>query len=211
MQLSRQSPNVVFLHLAQELRWLRTYALVTYPFACVPFLYLFFVDHGLDAGQYGEILTAYYVSMFVTEVPTGVAADRFGAKRMLVLGPMILAAGFAIMVGSANYTGFLIGEILLGLGHSVLSGPPSAVLYEVLARHGQQHRYLVEESGIHARRLYGTGTAILLGGLLVHFGNATGTAYSVAILATCALPLAATPCACRLSPQPRATDKWKPR
>lgn len=209
MQLPRQTANVVSLPLAQELQWLRAYALVTYPFACVPFLYLFFAEHGLDAGQYGEILTAYYVTMFVAEVPTGMLADRFGPKRMLVIGPMILAAGFAAMVSSPNYTGFLIGEILLGLGHSVLSGPPTAVLYETLARHDQQHRYLAEESRIHARRLYGTGGAFLLGGLLVYFGNQNGTAYTIAILTTCALHLVATLCACRLPAQPttRLSDK----
>lgn len=177
---------------------MRAYALVTYPFACVPFLYLFFAEHGLDAGDYGEILTAYYVTMFVAEVPTGVLADRFGPKRMLVLGPVILATGFAAMLVSPNYTGFLIGEILLGLGHSVLSGPPTAVLYETLKRHKQEHRYLAEESRIHACRLYGTGSAFLLGGMLVFFGNEDGTAYPIAILTTCLLHAIATLCALRL-------------
>lgn len=185
--------------LAHELRWLRAYALVTYPFACVPFLYLFFAEHGLDAGQYGEILTAYYVTMFLAEVPTGVLADRYGPRRMLALGPAILATGFATMVISPNYAGFLIGEMLLGLGHSILSGPPTAVLYETLKRHGQSDRYLEEESRIHARRLYGTGGAFLLGGLLVFFGNEDGSAYVVAIVATCALHLIATLFAYRLT------------
>jgi hypothetical protein len=192
---------VVTLALAQQLRWLRAYALVTYPFACVPFLYLFFVDHGLDAGQYGEILTAYYVTMFVAEVPTGIIADRFGPKRMLVIGPVILASGFATMVLSPDYSGFLIGEVLLGLGHSVLSGPPTTVLYEVLSSHGQKDRYLAEESRIHARRLYGTGGAFLLGGILVHFGNGEGDAYTAAIWTTCILHLVATVCATRLPSQ----------
>lgn len=183
---------------------------MTYPFACVPFLYLFFADHGLDAGDYGEILTAYYVTMFVAEVPTGVLADRFGPKRMLVLGPLILATGFAAMLISPNYTGFLVGEILLGLGHSVLSGPPTAVLYETLLRHKQEHRYLAEESRIHACRLYGTGTAFLLGGLLVHFGNPDGTAYRLAILTTCLLHATATLCALRLPTRKVAKHLDKP-
>ena len=183
---------------------------MTYPFACVPFLYLFFVDHGLDAGQYGEILTAYYVTMFVAEVPTGIIADRFGPKRMLVIGPVILASGFATMVLSPDYSGFLIGEVLLGLGHSVLSGPPTTVLYEVLSSHGQKDRYLAEESRIHARRLYGTGGAFLLGGILVHFGNGQGDAYTAAIWTTCILHLVATVCATRLPSQPTNHRADKP-
>ncbi|MFT4511683.1 MAG: MFS family permease [Planctomycetota bacterium] len=185
--------------LEQELRWLRAYALLTYPFACVPFLFLFFADHGMNAGQYGEVLTAYYVTMFLAEVPTGMLADRFGTRGMLVLGPLILAAGFGIIVANPTYSGFLVGEMLLGLGHSVLSGPPTVALYDTLQRHDQEHRYLAEESRIHARRLYGTGSAFLLGGLLVYFGNASGTAYTAAIAATCVLHLLAACFATRLS------------
>jgi MFS family permease len=194
-----QTANLAPVTLDQELRRLRAYALVTYPFACVPFLFLFFAQHGMDAGQYGEVLTAYYVTMFVAEVPTGVLADRFGPRRMLVLGPIILAAGFLTMVCNPNYSGFLVGEILLGLGHSVLSGPPTVTLYESLSSRGEQHRYLTEESRIHARRLYGTGSAFLLGGLLVHFGDREGQAYELAILVTCVLHLLAAVIALRLA------------
>jgi len=191
--------DVGSLALEQELKWLRAYAVVTYPFACVPFLFIFFADHGMDAGQYGEVLTAYYVMMFLAEVPTGMLADRFGTRGMLVLGPLILAAGFGAMIANPTYAGFLVGEILLGLGHSVLSGPPTVALYELLQRHGQQDRYLAEESRIHARRLYGTGSAFLLGGLVVYFGNANGNAYRLAIMVTCVLHLLAAFFATRLS------------
>lgn len=197
------------MHLERELGRLRAYALVTYPFACVPFLFLFFADHGMGAGQYGEILTAYYLVMFLAEVPTGIMADRLGPKCMLMLGPIILAIGFATMVIWPDYTGFLFGEMLLGLGHSVLSGPPTVALYDVLAKEGQEQRYLAEESRIHARRLYGTGSAFLLGGLLVHFGNKDGTAYAVAIVITCFLHLLAAVIASRLS-KPQHKPRTEP-
>lgn len=196
--------------LAHELKWLRAYAVVTYPFACVPFLFLYFADHGMYAGQYGEILTAYYVTMLLAEIPTGMLADRFGTRGMLVLGPVILASGFGIMVANPIYSGFLIGEMLLGLGHSVLSGPPTVALYDTLQRHGQEHRYLAEESRIHARRLYGTGGAFLLGGLLVYFGNASGTSYKAAITATCVLHLLAACIATRIT-NPSKESRAKPR
>ena len=130
------------LQLDRQLRALKAYALATYPFACVPFLFLFFRHHGMDQGQYGEIVGAYYVAMFVAELPTGVLADRFGRKRMLVLGPLLLAVGFATLLVWPTYAGFLVGEVLLGVGHAVLSGPPAAILYEALREHGQEHRFL---------------------------------------------------------------------
>ena len=173
--------------LDRQLRRLRAYALVTYPFACVPFLFLFFQRHGMDEGDYGEIVGAYYLAMFLAEVPTGILADRYGPKRMLVLGPLLLAAGFGILLLHPTYAGFLTGEVLLGLGHAVLSGPPSTILYETLREHGQEHRYLAEESRIQARRLYGTGGAFLLGGALASLGNTNGDAYGLTITAACVL------------------------
>ncbi|MBL9078012.1 MAG: MFS transporter [Planctomycetes bacterium] len=174
-------------HLERQLRLLRAYALVTYPFACVPFLFLFFRDHGIGEGAYGEIVGAYYLAMFVAEVPTGILADRIGRKPMLVAGPLLLAAGFAVLVLFPHYGTFVAGEVLLGLGHAVLSGPPTVLLYETLREHGQQHRYLQEESRIAGLRMLGTGSAFLLGGVLARFGNATHDAYGLAIVATSVL------------------------
>jgi hypothetical protein len=169
--------------LARQLALLHAYAFVTYPFACVPFLFLFFRQHGMSAGDYGEILGAYYLAMFVAEVPTGVLADRFGRERMLVAGPLLLASGFLTLLLWPTYGGFLTGELLLGLGHAVLSGPPGAILYETLQQHGQQHRFLAIESRLSALRLLGTGSAFLLGGALVHV-DAASAGYEAAIVAT---------------------------
>jgi hypothetical protein len=106
---------------------------------------------------------------------------------MLVLGPLLLAAGFGTLVLAPGYGAFVTGEVLLGLGHAVLSGPPTVMLYETLRQHGQQHRYLAEESRIAARRLIGTGTAFLLGGALARWGNPTREAYGAAIVLTSGL------------------------
>jgi MFS family permease len=188
--------------LALQLRRLRLYALLTYPFACVPFLFLFFQRHGMDQGDYGEIVGAYYLAMFLAEVPTGVLADRFGPKRMLVLGPLLLGSGFATLLAVPTHAGFVTGEVLLGLGHAVLSGPPATILYETLREHGQQHRYLTEESRLHALRLLGTGGAFLLGGALASLGNAAHDAYDLTIVATCVLVAGACVIATGLAPEP---------
>ncbi len=196
--------------LARQLRCLRAYALLTYPFACVPFLFLYFHDHGIDEGRYGEIVGAYYLAMFVAEVPTGVLADRFGPKCMLCCGPLLLAAGFTTLLLAPTYGGFVAGEVLLGVGHAVLSGPPAALLYESLHAHGQQHRFLREESRLSALRLLGTGSSFLLGGVLASAGNANGDAWGAAIVATAVLDVAAAAVAVRLAAgPPRATMRWR--
>lgn len=192
--------------LARQLARLRLYALLTYPFACVPFLFLYFHDHGIDEAHYGEIVGAYYLAMFLAEVPTGLIADRFGPRVMLVLGPLLLAAGFTTLLVWPTYGGFVAGEVLLGLGHAVLSGPPAALLYETLQRAGEPQRFLREESRLSALRMVGTGSSFLLGGLLARTTNATGDAWETTIVATAGLCGLAALCALGLEggpPRPR--------
>lgn len=190
--------------LERQLRLLRGFGLLTYPFACVPFLFLWFQSHGLDAAGYGEVLSTYYLAMLLAEVPTGMLADRFGPKGMLVLGPGVLAAGFATLLWWPTRPGFLVGEAMLGIGHAVLSGPPTVMLYESLRAHGQEARYLAEEARVNARRLLGTGFSFALGGLVAHLGDASHTAYGLTIAATCALELLAVGIALRTIAPARA-------
>jgi len=188
--------------LDRQLRLLRAFAAVTYPFACAPFLFLYFADHGLDQAAYGEVIGTYYLAMFLAEVPTGVLADRFGPKPMLVLGPLLLAAGFGLLLLQPDYAGFLAGEALLGIAHAVLSGPPATMLYETLREHGVSHRYLAEEARCNRNRLLGTGVAFLVGGCAARWGNAEGNAFGLAIVATCLGNLSAAAIALGMRPEP---------
>jgi MFS family permease len=188
--------------LDRQLRLLRGFAFATYPFACAPFLFLYFARHGLDQAAYGEVIATYYLAMFLAEVPTGVLADRFGPRLMLVLGPVLLAAGFGLLLLQPDYAGFLAGEALLGIAHAVLSGPPATMLYETLREHGVSHRYLAEEARCNRNRLCGTGVAFLIGGCAARFGNSSGDAFGLTIAATCLGNLCAAAIALAMRPEP---------
>lgn len=173
--------------LRRQLFRLRAFATLTYPFACVPFLFLYFRRHGMSEAQYGEIVGAYYVAMFLAEVPTGMLADRIGPKAMMVAGPLLLAGGFLSLLAWPEYPGFVLAEVLLGFAHAVLSGPPATLLYETLQRAGQAHRFLREESRLSALRMLGTGVAFLLGGALARWSVPTHDGWEPTIVATAGL------------------------
>jgi len=173
--------------LRRQLFRLRAFATLTYPFACVPFLFLYFRRHGMSEAQYGEIVGAYYVAMFLAEVPTGMLADRIGPKAMMVAGPLLLAGGFLSLLAWPEYPGFMLAEVLLGFAHAVLSGPPATLLYETLQRAGQAHRFLREESRLSALRMLGTGAAFLLGGALARWSVPTQDGWEPTIVATAGL------------------------
>ena len=173
--------------LRRQLFRLRAFATLTYPFACVPFLFLYFRRHGMSEAQYGEIVGAYYVAMFLAEVPTGMLADRIGPKAMMVAGPLLLAGGFLSLLAWPEYPGFVLAEVLLGFAHAVLSGPPATLLYETLQRAGQAQRFLREESRLSALRMLGTGVAFLLGGALARWSVPTQDGWEPTIVATAGL------------------------
>lgn len=183
------------LDLPAQLRRLAAFAAVTYPFACVPFLYFHFRDHGVDLGGYGTLIACYYLAMVLCEVPTGLLADRLGPKLPLVLGPLLLAVGFLLFVVTPTFVGFCAGEAVLGVGHAMLSGPPSALLFGSLRRAQRTSDFLRCESQMHALRLAGTAVAFLAGGFLVAAGG-----IAVAILVTAALHLVAATIALGLQP-----------
>ncbi len=152
------------IHLPHQLAVLRAYAAFTYPFACVPFLYFYFDDHGIGIASYATLIAIYYLAMVVAEVPTGVIADRFGQRVCLVAGPTLLAAGFLTIGIGDSFGHFAAGEILLGLGHSLLSGAPASLLFASLASAGRTHEYLRQEAWLHALRTLCSGLAFLVGG-----------------------------------------------
>lgn len=153
--------------LERQIRLLRAYAALTYPFACVPFLWFWFDDLGITPPQYATLISVYYVTMVVAEVPTGLLADRFGPRRALICGPLLLALGFVVIGASSTFPAFCVGEALLGLGHSILSGPPAALLFESLRRRGRAGEFHRQEAIANTARLLGTAGAFLVGGALV--------------------------------------------
>ncbi|HLU37850.1 MAG TPA: MFS transporter [Planctomycetota bacterium] len=170
----------------RQVRVLAAYAAFTYPFACVPFLWFYFRDHGIGIDGYANLISVYYVVMVVAEVPTGLLADRFGRKPTLVLGPAVLAAGFAVLRLGDDFASFALGEALLGLGHALLSGAPSALLYDTLARAGRTERFLLVEARLHGWRTLGTAASFLAGGVVAALAGNAATIPLTAALCACA-------------------------
>lgn len=181
-----------------QLRLLGLHGLLTYPFACVPFLFFYFQERGIEVAGYTQLIAWYYWAMVVCEVPTGLFADRFGRQPALVLGSALLAAGFCLLALGDGFAWFALGQVVLGVGHSLLSGPPTALLHDSLREAGEEDRFIQVESRIHAGRLLGTGLSFLLGGILAQLFGLTST-----IWVTAGLCAAASACAHRLREPPR--------
>lgn len=78
------------------------------------------------------------LAMFAFEVPTGVWADRFGHRRLVVAGYALEFAGTLLMAFAWGFWMFALSTFLFGVGLACLSGCESAMLYEGLPDHERE-------------------------------------------------------------------------
>jgi len=88
------------------------------------------------------ILEAAYAAMLlIFEIPSGYFADIFGRKKSLIVGSLLGCMGIGIFVFAGTFMGFLIGEMVIGIGASFISGAEEALAYETVLQSNQADRY----------------------------------------------------------------------
>lgn len=98
-------------------------------FLCIPLIAVRFVDGlGWSAASVGLILGARQITQFGLTMFGGALADRFGPKRLLLMGMFVRGLGFAAM-GFANSFGLLLAAtVLSALGGAMFESPRMAAI-----------------------------------------------------------------------------------
>jgi MFS family permease len=66
----------------------------------------------------------------IAEVPSGALADKFGRDKMVKLGQFLAGSGFLIQAFGSSFVPFFIGQIILVIGISFVSGADEALFFE---------------------------------------------------------------------------------
>jgi DHA3 family tetracycline resistance protein-like MFS transporter len=91
---------------------------------------------GLDPFQMVLVGTVLEVTCFLFEVPTGVVADLWSRRVSVIIGFVLIGAGFAVEGIVATFTAAIVGNIVWGIGYTFTSGALQAWITDEV---GEEH------------------------------------------------------------------------
>jgi MFS family permease len=96
----------------------------------------FLMKNGLNLLQVNLVNAAYFLTMFICEIPTGAFADIFGRKKAFVTACAIMCGSMVVYGLSHTFTGFLIAEVMAAIGCTFRSGAFQAWMVDSLKHQG---------------------------------------------------------------------------
>ena len=99
-------------------------AVAAFAFACCFTLNLVFQYRvvGLDPFQMVLVGTVLEATCFLFEVPTGIVADLWSRRVSVIIGFVLIGAGFAFEGIVATFAAAIIGNVVWGIGYTFTSG-----------------------------------------------------------------------------------------
>ncbi len=156
--------NITKLYLIKIAKWFMLF---------MPIIVLFYQDNGLEMQDIFTLKAVYSVAIVIFEIPSGYLADVLGRKKTLIIGTILGFMGFIVYDFSFTFWSFLVAELVLGLGQSLISGADSALLYDTLKALGNQKKYLKYEGRMVSIGNFAEAIAGILGGLLAEISLRT--------------------------------------
>jgi len=172
--------NTIQLYLIKIAKWFNL---------VMPVVVLFYQDNGLSMSQIFMLKSVYSIAMVATELPSGYLADRWGCRLTILMGAILGTLGIVIYSISADFSSFMVAEVVLGIGFSFVSGADSAMLYDSLKAENREDEYIRYEGRITSAGNFAEALAGVAGGLLATISLRTPYYFQIFIAAS-AIPAA---------------------
>ncbi|MGR9048054.1 MFS transporter [Halobacillus faecis] len=104
-----------------------------------PVLTLFYFARGLDETMILLVMTFFSIGVLFGEIPTGVIADRFGAKQAFLIGSVLSILAHALLIIAFDPLIFFASSFLTGFAATFFSGADEALIYESLKESDEQN------------------------------------------------------------------------
>ena len=123
-----------------------------------------YFECGLSMADILLLQALFAIILSLCEVPSGYVADMLGRRKSLIAGSHILFIGTIIFALASTFSGFLLGEILFGIGLSLISGADQALLYDTMIAMAREAEFQRVWGRISQAELVGDALFLLLGG-----------------------------------------------
>lgn len=97
-----------------------------------PYLYLYFIQSGLEYTEIGLLLAVREIIIYVFEIPSGVLADRYGKKTELIISFMFYIVSFVLFYLGDGFIDYTIAMVFFGFGEAFRSGTHKAMIMAYL-------------------------------------------------------------------------------
>jgi len=136
-----------------------------------PILTLFYFSRSLDTFQVVSLEAVLIISVLVSEIPTGIFADKIGRKFCLISLILFYIVGNVWTIFAFSYIEFLIIEILFGIGIAFGSGAIEALVYDSLKCKGKEKQMSKIWGSINSYMLIASVIAVTIGGYIARSHN----------------------------------------
>lgn len=104
-----------------------------------PVLTLFYFARGLDETMILLVMTFFSIGVLFGEIPTGVIADRFGAKQAFLIGSVLSIFAHGLLIFAFDPWVFFASSFLTGFAATFFSGADEALVYESLKESNEEN------------------------------------------------------------------------
>lgn len=175
--------NIWKMYFITALRWFMLF---------MPIMVIFFQENGLSMKEVLLLQSFYALAIILFEIPSGYLSDVVGRKTSIIIGCVMGFISFGVYSFSYGFWGFLIAEMIMGIGSSFISGSDSAMIYDTMLEAKNEKNYKKIQGRELAVRNFSEATASIIGGFLavsslrMPFYVQTGVAF-LAIIVACTL------------------------
>lgn len=141
-------------------------------------------EFGVSWTALGAVTTVFFLVSGLFQALAGFAVDRFGTRRMLLGGMLLLSAGSVVAAVAPGYGALMLAAALIGLGNSVFHPADFAVLNNRVSPARLGHAFSVH--GLTGNLGYAAAPA-----LMVAIATAAGWRVALACAALVGLGMAA--------------------
>lgn len=99
---------------------------------------IFYLSRGLDIGQIIYLSLIWSVITFVCDVPSSFLADKFGRKKLIMVGIGLTTLSTALVFFAHGFLAFTLTYIIGAIGYSFFMGADHALLYDSLKETGEE-------------------------------------------------------------------------